>query len=527
MKKILTTILAFFVGLNLVFGQSADPAVTGANFIPNQINVEQTSVLTVSFANTGSREIPINSIEITISTASNYYTTNGTTAPTGKGAEFFKWTYLGVSGISNIWRGSNKVAVAAFDGGDILLTVTGNTVSSGYENTNINVQPVDNLTKFNDSQVNNNLQPELKINQSCPIAPMLLATTKANICPLTTADLTTLQPLAVLGQTFEWHTVASNPIASTLVSSPSQALSGTYYLYAKAICYSPASSPATVTITVCTIPDITINVGLPTPFPIAAQISSIPVTVSNIGTATSVGPIKVVINIPLGTTFGTFPTDNNGWTCSTSGIVATCTSTTTIAPGSSTIFSVPFTSSATQVGNPLIILPAVVSGGGEVNTTNNTSQIIITAIEVGADLFPNFTFLSTTFAVGATKTVVININEVGNVSTNGKSIEFFIPNSTGFDYSFVQNSTIATGLGKDGADLAVNNSDWTMTAKTSGSLFTFLGKIPANGKSSIAIKVTAKTAGAEANLTANITPNGGGETNPFNNLASIAQSIQK
>jgi hypothetical protein len=52
MKKILTTILAFFVGLNLVFGQSADPAVTGANFIPNQINVEQTSVLTVSFANT-------------------------------------------------------------------------------------------------------------------------------------------------------------------------------------------------------------------------------------------------------------------------------------------------------------------------------------------------------------------------------------------------------------------------------------------------------------------------------------------
>jgi len=59
----------------LATAQSADPAVTGANFSPNQVNVGATSALTVSFANTGSTTTPINSIELTISTADSDYTT--------------------------------------------------------------------------------------------------------------------------------------------------------------------------------------------------------------------------------------------------------------------------------------------------------------------------------------------------------------------------------------------------------------------------------------------------------------------
>lgn len=525
MKNFILTMFALFIGLNTVFSQSADPAVTGANFVSNQVNTGQTSVLTLSFANTGSTTIPKSSIELTISTAYNYYTTNGTTAPTGPGAAFFNWTYIGIVGSSDIWKGSNKVVIDAFDGGDILLTVTGNAVSTGFETTNINVQPVDSLSKFNDSQINNNLQPQLKINQGCPPTPILSASTKANICPITTADLTTLQPAAGVGQTFEWHTVASNPTTLTYVSSPSQAAAGTYYLYVKEICHSSASLPVTVTISVCTSPDLTISLGQPTPFPIASQISSIPVTVTNIGTAPTSGLISVVLQIPIGTTFGTFPVSNNGWTCSTSGIIATCTSTAPMANGATSNFSVPFIASAAHVGNPLIIPAAVVSGGAEpmANTGNNVSTSITTPTVAGADLVPNFTFSSTTFVVGASKTVIINVNEIGNISTNGASVSVFIPYSSGFTYAFTSVPTSVTVVGLE----IVNNPNWTMTIKPAGILLTSTTLISANGRSRIALTVTANTSGAEANITANITPNGGGETNPYNNVISLAQSIQK
>lgn len=525
MKTLFSTVLALFIGLNIALAQSADPAVTGANFVPNQSNTGQTSQLTVSFANTGSTAIPVSSIELTISTAYNYYTTDGTTIPTGAGAAFFNWTYMGVSGNSDIWKGRNKVSINAFDGGDILLTVTGNNVSPGFESTNINVQPVDSLNKFSDSQINNNLQPQLKINQGCPPIPVLKANSKSNVCPLTTADLTTLQPSAVTGQTYEWHTVSSNPTTSTLVSSPSQVPAGTYYLYAKATCYSAASSPATVTITVCTSPDLTISLGQPSPTPIAAQTSSIPVTVINIGTAPTAGLITVVLQIPNGTVFGTFPSNNNGWACSTSGTTATCTSASTISNGTNSTFSVPFIPTAIQVGNPLIILPATVSGGGEpnANTGNNTSNTVTTPNVAGSDLVPNFTFSSTTFTNNMSKIVIININEIGNISTNVTPISVFIPYSSGFTYSFTSAQTSVTVVSLE----SVNNPSWTMSVKPAGILLTSTTVIPANGRSRIAITVTANTLGAEANITANITPNGGGETNPSNNVISLAQSVQK
>jgi len=523
MKNFVLIFLFLVVRVHLATAQSADPAVTGANFSPNQVNVGATSALTVSFANTGSTQIPNSSIELTISTAYNYYKTNGTSAPSGPGAAFFNWTYLGVAGSSDIWKGRNKVAINAFDGGDITLTLTGIAVSTGFETTNINVQAVDSLSKFNDAQVNNNLQPQLKVNQGCPTAPVLSASTKANICPLTTADLTTLQPVAVGGQTYEWHTVSSNPTTLTFVGSPSQVPAGTYYLYAKAICYSPPSSAVTVTISVCTSPDLTITLGQPTPSPIAGQTSVIPVTVSNIGTASTVGAISVVVNIPAGTLFGTFPVNNNGWTCSTTGTVATCSSSATIAIGGNTIFSVPFIPGAVQVGNPLTIPAAVVSGGGEGNSVNNVSNTITSPNVTGADLIPNFTFGSTTYVLGSSKTVIINVNEVGNVPSNGTPISVFIPYSTGFTYAFNSLQTSVTVVSLE----SVNNSNWSMTPKPAGVLLTSSSIIPANGRSRIAITVTANAAGAEGNITANITAYGGGETNPFNNIVSLAQSVQK
>lgn len=89
-----------------------------------------------------------------------------------------------------------------------------------------------------------------------PSAPVASAATLINPCPIATADLTTLEPAAVTGISYEWHTVATNPTAGTKVANPSAiSVSGIYYLYSKADtggCFSNASSAVTVTITSCT-----------------------------------------------------------------------------------------------------------------------------------------------------------------------------------------------------------------------------------------------------------------------------------
>jgi len=161
------------IGCRVAFAQFADPSVTGASFSPNQISVGQTSLLTISFANTGFTVIPANSIELTISTAFSYYTPIDNMAPTGTGALLFDWIHIGSMGQLDFWRGTNNVEVVAFGGGDILLTVIGNNISTDDETTNINVQPVNNFDKFFDSPDNNNLQLDLKINQSIVVCKVI------------------------------------------------------------------------------------------------------------------------------------------------------------------------------------------------------------------------------------------------------------------------------------------------------------------------------------------------------------------
>lgn len=174
------------MGLTIVFAQFADPAVTGSSFSSTQINNGNTAVLTASFANTGSTSIPVNSIELTISTAYSYYTFKDNSSPTGSGAELFNWIHTATTGSEDVWRGTNKVEIGAYGGGDIFVTVIGNKVSPYYETTNINVQPVNSFNKFIDSPDNNNLQPNLKINQDCknicvPFSIVKIKTKKATI----------------------------------------------------------------------------------------------------------------------------------------------------------------------------------------------------------------------------------------------------------------------------------------------------------------------------------------------------------
>ncbi|KQS89852.1 hypothetical protein [Chryseobacterium sp. Leaf394] len=87
-----------------------------------------------------------------------------------------------------------------------------------------------------------------------PATPVPGSSIITNVCPDTTANLTAIQPAAVSGQTYEWHTAATNPNGGTLVANPGAVSNGTYYLYSKTIygnCYSNTSNAVTVTINAC------------------------------------------------------------------------------------------------------------------------------------------------------------------------------------------------------------------------------------------------------------------------------------
>ncbi|NJN77824.1 MAG: hypothetical protein HC803_05405 [Saprospiraceae bacterium] len=77
----------------------------------------------------------------------------------------------------------------------------------------------------------------------------------ATVCPSTTVNLLTMQPIAASNTTLEWHTVSANPSASSLVANPTTiGVSQNYYLFAKSNindCYSGPSTPVTTIIYDC------------------------------------------------------------------------------------------------------------------------------------------------------------------------------------------------------------------------------------------------------------------------------------
>lgn len=140
---------------------------------------------------------------------------------------------------------------------------------------------------------------------------------------------------------------------------------------------------------------------------------------------------------------------------------------------------------------------------------------------LSADLFPNYTFSNTTFKAGESRDIIININEIKGNPTTGQ-IQFFVPFSAGFTYTFSPSQSTASVLSTQ----AVNNAAWTVTTTTGGLIFTTNQVIPANGKSCIALNIKADVKGTDANITTNITPLSGGEVNGLNNTAVLGQSIQ-
>jgi hypothetical protein len=94
-------------------------------------------------------------------------------------------------------------------------------------------------------------------------APTLSATTKSNVCPTTTADISSLvSSTCPVGSSLEWHNVSTGFAAANKIANPASVLAGTYYpvcFDATNTCYSPApATGVTVSITTCTTCNATV-----------------------------------------------------------------------------------------------------------------------------------------------------------------------------------------------------------------------------------------------------------------------------
>jgi len=88
------------------------------------------------------------------------------------------------------------------------------------------------------------------------VAPTLTATTRSNVCPATTADLSLLvSSTCPVGSALEWHNTNMGLSAANKVANPASVSAGTYYpvcFDAINTCYSPTpTTGVTVTITAC------------------------------------------------------------------------------------------------------------------------------------------------------------------------------------------------------------------------------------------------------------------------------------
>ena len=161
------------------------------------------------------------------------------------------------------------------------------------------------------------------------------------------------------------------------------------------------------------------------------------ITVTNSGAGSTSGTVTVSDTVPTGLTPTT--ATGTGWTCNVSGQVVTCTRSDTLT-ASSSYPAVTLNVSVAANASLSITNTATVSGGGELDTTNNSSSDA-TTIGAVADLTIAKTH-SGTFTQGGTGSYTITVTNSGAGSTTGTvTVSDTVP--TGLT------PTTATGTGVD------------------------------------------------------------------------------
>ena len=105
------------------------------------------------------------------------------------------------------------------------------------------------------------------------------------------------------------------------------------------------------------------------------------VTVTNSGTPSTIGIVTLTDAVPSGLTPTT--ASGTGWTCTVTGATVTCTRSDALAPGASYPL-VTITVNVAANAPASVTNTATISGGGDVNTTNNTATDVTTILPAAA-----------------------------------------------------------------------------------------------------------------------------------------------
>lgn len=246
-------------------------------------------------------------------------------------------------------------------------------------------------------------------------------------------------------------------------------------------------------------------------------------TATNAGNIATSGTITITDTLPTGLTVnggtaGTVtPSGTNAanWTCSsnaTSPQIITCTSSTAIAAsGTSTFNFAVNVGTNTAVGTNSVTNTAVISGGGEANTTNNSTTDPTTILAPDLTIAKSHTG---NFTIGSLGNYTITVGNSGTAATSGTiTITDSLP--TGLT---VSNGTKTLG--------GANAANWTCIAASNVITCTSSTVIPVGGSSVFSFNVSVGSA-AGTGVTNTATVSGGNEptVNNGNNTASDPTNV--
>jgi uncharacterized repeat protein (TIGR01451 family) len=244
--------------------------------------------------------------------------------------------------------------------------------------------------------------------------------------------------------------------------------------------------------------DLTMAMFLGTPLSQGQGFASYFLTVKNAGTAASNGLITVVDTLPTGLTATNMA--GGGWSCTPATL--TCTRSDALAAGSSSginlIVSVDHDAPASVMNS------ATVSGGGEINTANDTASNTASVTQ-RADLSIAKSHTGTWHQGDVGKTYAITVSNVGYASTNATTVTVV--------------DTLPSGL----TATAIVGTGWSCVL---GTLTCTRTDALAIGSSYPPITVTVNVANdAAAGVDNTATVAGGGEINAANDSVSDMTSI--
>ena len=249
-------------------------------------------------------------------------------------------------------------------------------------------------------------------------------------------------------------------------------------------------------------PDLTITKAHTGDFHQGQGNATYTLTVSNIGLGATSGTVTVTDTLPTAFTFGVangFP-----WSCSTNFGTVTCTRNDALA-GKHSFEPITMSVSVANDAPASVTNTATVSGGGEINTSNDTATDP-TTIDPSPDLTIAKSHAPDPFIVGSTGTYTLTVSNTGHASTSGTV-------------------NVLDALPQGLTATANSGSGWTCGPVLTSAVSCFRSDALAAGISYPAILVTVSVNGGGPQVTNQASVSDGGEFNTNNDTASDVTNV--